>query len=69
MYWFVYNEDLIVVATPSSMHSLFELRPVLPGDSFFLATTDSIFREVEFKQFLAYCKGHPKYDGVLAEAA
>jgi len=37
--------NIIVKSTPSSMHSLFELRPILPGDSFFLATTDSIFRE------------------------
>ncbi|PJC57417.1 MAG: nucleoside-diphosphate-sugar pyrophosphorylase [Ignavibacteria bacterium CG_4_9_14_0_2_um_filter_37_13] len=44
--------ELIVKDTESSMHSLFELSPFLLNESFCLATTDSVFLEKEFSDFL-----------------
>ena len=39
--------------TPSSMHSMFELSPMLQGEPFVLTTVDTIFREEEFSQYVA----------------
>ena len=39
--------------TPSSMHSLHELSPVLQDSSFILTTVDTIFREYEFAQYVS----------------
>lgn len=45
-------------STPSSMHSFFELSPMLADQPFVLTTVDTIFREEEFgeyiRQFQAY---------------
>lgn len=43
---------LVVDSTPSSMHSLFALSPMLYSAPFILTTTDTVFREDEFRQFL-----------------
>ena len=44
----------IVKSTPSSMHSLYELSPLLEGDEpFVLTTVDTVFREKEFRAFVA----------------
>jgi NDP-sugar pyrophosphorylase family protein len=43
----------IYKATPSSMHSLFELSPMLEGGPFVLTTVDTIFRETEFRSYVA----------------
>lgn len=45
---------LIVKSTPSSMHSLFSLAPYLKKEPFCLATTDSVFLESEYSEFLSY---------------
>ncbi len=58
--------NLIIKDTESSMHSLFELSPYLKEEPFILATTDSVFLENEFSDFLNYCQSNNNADGVLA---
>lgn len=43
----------IVKATPSSMHSFYELSEYLKGEPFVLTTVDTIFREEEFGEYVA----------------
>lgn len=43
----------IVKATPSSMHSFYELSRYLEGEPFVLTTVDTIFREEEFADYIA----------------
>lgn len=44
----------IVRTTPSSMHSMYELMPMLEGDEpFVLTTVDTVFRESEFHDYVA----------------
>jgi len=43
---------LLVKSTPSSMHSLWELRQWLAGEPFVLTTVDTIFRESEFSDYV-----------------
>jgi NDP-sugar pyrophosphorylase family protein len=44
----------VVKTTPSSMHSMFELLPLLEGDEpFILTTVDTVFDEQEFKTFVS----------------
>lgn len=44
----------IVKTTPSSMHSMYELSPLLAGDEpFVLTTVDTVFREAELKDYVA----------------
>ena len=43
---------IIIKATPSSMHSMFELAPLLEGEPFVLTTVDTIFRESEFADYV-----------------
>jgi len=57
---------LFVKDTESSMHSLFELSSHLQEEPFCLATTDSVFLENEFSDFLNYCLSDLDADGVLA---
>src|SRR5512140_3298733 len=56
----------VVKTTPSSMHSLFALAPMLAGDRFLLSTVDPIFREEEFAEYLRYGERRGTNDGVLA---
>lgn len=56
----------IVKNTQSSMHSLFELSPHLTKEPFCLATTDSVFLENEFTDFINYCISNQDADGTLA---
>lgn len=58
--------ELTVKDTESSMHSLFELSPYLLNESFCLATTDSVFLENEFSDFIRYSLSKKDVDGVLA---
>ena len=57
---------LIVQDTQSSMHSLFVLSPYLMNEFFCLATTDSVFLESEFSDFIDYSLLHKNFDGTLA---
>ncbi len=43
----------VVRNTPSSMHSFHELSPLLAGSPFVLTTVDTIFREEEFRSYVA----------------
>lgn len=58
--------ELIVKDTESSMHSLFELSSHLLEEPFCLATTDSVFLENEFSDYLNFCLSEKENDGVLA---
>jgi len=57
---------VITKSTPSSMHSLFALSPLLKEGRFCLTTTDAVFREEEFRQYLEYASARNDVDGVLA---
>ena len=56
----------VVRTTPSSMHSLFALSPLLKDGRFLLSTVDSIFFEAEFDQFLRAGQERTSVDGLLA---
>lgn len=56
---------LVVKSTPSSMHSLFELAPLVSDGPFLLSTVDSIFRESEFNDYLDAVR-RCEADGMLA---
>ena len=56
---------LIVKTTPSSMHSFYELRQVMGNGKFCLTTVDTIFREEEFKQYVAAWEASTE-DGLMA---
>lgn len=43
----------VVKSTPSSMHSFYELSSLLSEDPFVLTTVDTIFREDEFRAYVA----------------
>jgi len=58
--------NLVVQSTESSLHSLFLLSPFLRNESFFLATTDSVFLENEFSEYYAFSSLQEDADGVLA---
>ncbi len=48
--------NLYIKSTPSSLHSLYELRTYLWGVPFVLMTTDTIFNPLEFQEFLSLCR-------------
>jgi NDP-sugar pyrophosphorylase family protein len=58
--------NLLVRSTPSSMHSLFALAPYLKNAPFYLTTVDTIFREDEFRRYLAFARSQEQTGGVLA---
>jgi NDP-sugar pyrophosphorylase family protein len=57
---------LVIKDTVSSMHSLFALASYLTDESFCLATTDSVFLEKDFSEFINYCISQTDTDGILA---
>jgi len=56
---------LMVKNTPSSMHSFYELRQVMNKGKFCMTTVDTIFREEEFKQYIAAWEASSD-DGMMA---
>jgi len=58
--------NLAIQDTQSSMHSLFFLAPYLLQEPFCLATTDSVFLENDFSEFIAYAVAQKNIDGALA---
>jgi NDP-sugar pyrophosphorylase family protein len=60
------NFSLAVQSTPSSLHSFAVLAPLLRGEDFCLATTDSIFPEEEFSRYLSLARNSRTGDGLLA---
>lgn len=57
--------QLVVKSTPSSMHSFYELSPLLQGSDFCLTTVDTIFREQEFSSYI-HSFLHTPCDGLMA---
>lgn len=58
---------LVVKTTPSSMHSFYELAPLLGVGRFCLTTVDTIFREQEFRDFIeAFSSAPADIDGMMA---
>lgn len=51
---------LVVKTTPSSMHSFYELMPLLGKGKFCMTTVDTIFREDEFTRYIS---AFQKFDG------
>jgi NDP-sugar pyrophosphorylase family protein len=58
--------DCRLLSTPSSMHTLFALAPMLEHEPFCLATVDSVFSADEFHQYLCCAKLEKEAHGVLA---
>ncbi len=56
---------LVVKTTSSSMHSFYELKPYLGRGKFCLTTVDTIFREQEFKDYIAAFQASDG-DGLMA---
>lgn len=57
--------NLIVKSTPSSFHSFHQVSRFLEPP-FLLTTTDSVFREEEFTEFLKYSMNFKNADAILA---
>ena len=57
--------ELVVKTTPSSMHSFYELMPLLGNGKFCLTTVDTIFKEDEFLNFIDLFKSSAD-DGMMA---
>ena len=57
---------LIVKDSASALHSLFLLAPYLADEPFCLATTECIFDENEFTEFISYSNLQNEADGALA---
>lgn len=60
-----YPIEIVVKSTPSSMHSMHALSPLLRGEKFCLTTVDTLFHEAEFA---AYIKAFEQNncDGIMA---
>ena len=56
---------LIVKTTPSSMHSFYELKPLIGNGKFCLTTVDTTFREKEFGEYIDAFKAY-EGDGMMA---
>jgi len=54
-----------VKSTPSSMHSLYELKDLIGNTSFCLTTVDTFFNEEEFKLFINYAESQKEKDAVM----
>ncbi|GAB3902279.1 hypothetical protein GCM10028803_28590 [Larkinella knui] len=54
-------------STPSSLHSFHELLKTMPAvDALCLATTDTVFKEDEFRAFITEFERRPELDGLMA---
>ncbi|MBQ9666389.1 MAG: NTP transferase domain-containing protein [Bacteroidaceae bacterium] len=56
---------IIIKTTPSSMHSFYELRQIMGDGKFCLTTVDTIFREDDFRRYIAAWAGSTD-DGMMA---
>ncbi len=57
--------NLIVKSTKSSLHSLFELSKII-SSPFLLTTSDSIFREKDFANYINFAINKDQADGIFA---
>lgn len=60
----IYKLNLVVKATESSMHSLYELSPWLRDGKSCVTTVDTVFKEDEFRDYVDYF-GCNEADGVM----
>jgi NDP-sugar pyrophosphorylase family protein len=58
--------NYIFKSTPSSLHSLNELKALMSDDSFCLMTIDSIYRDSEFDAFIKSAEEEKIFDGLIA---
>jgi len=58
--------NIVVKSTPSSMHSFYELRNFLREGKFCLTTVDTIFKEVDFHQYMQSFIANNESDGMMA---
>jgi NDP-sugar pyrophosphorylase family protein len=61
--------EFIRRTTPSSMESVFALRPLLENGRFLLLTVDAVFAPAMLGRFLTAAAAHPDAQGVLALSA
>lgn len=57
---------LVVKATPSSMHSFYEVSRLFGGQKFILTTVDTIFRENDFRRYAEAFEAADNIDGMMA---
>ncbi|MBD5314838.1 MAG: NTP transferase domain-containing protein [Bacteroides sp.] len=57
---------LVVKSTPSSMHSFYEVSRVFGPGKFCLTTVDTIFREEDFRRYIAAFEADDKAQGYMA---
>lgn len=55
-----------VKSTPSSMHSLFEMKDLIGNEAFCLSTVDTVFKESEFNSFIEFAEKQTDKDAVMA---
>lgn len=55
-----------VKSTPSSMHSLFEMKDLIGNEAFCLCTVDTVFKESEFRSFIEFAEKQTDKDAVMA---
>ncbi|NIJ53152.1 NTP transferase domain-containing protein [Dyadobacter arcticus] len=59
--------EVVKKSTPSSLHSVYELLKTDPNlDSVCLTTTDTVFKEEEFKAFITEFENNPDREGQMA---
>ena len=58
--------NITVKATPSSMHSFYELTRVMKPGKFCLTTVDTIFKESDFAKYVAAFEADTTHDGMMA---
>jgi NDP-sugar pyrophosphorylase family protein len=54
-----------IKSTPSSMHSLFEMKELIGNETFCVTTVDTIFKENEFKTFIEFASKQTDKDAVM----
>ncbi|MGA0556026.1 NTP transferase domain-containing protein [Larkinella sp. VNQ87] len=63
----VFPIEIVRQSTPSSLHSFHELLKTAPDmEALCLTTTDTVFREDEFRAFIDEFENHPEIDGLMA---
>lgn len=55
-----------VKSTPSSMHSLFEMKDLIGNEAFCLSTVDTVFKESEFNSFIEFAEKQTDKDAIMA---
>lgn len=58
--------NVVCASTPSSMHSLHRLAPLIPNGKFILTTVDTVFSEALFAQYAAAFEADDICDGFMA---